>query len=98
MIVKVHKSDGKIILAVCDKELLGKKFNEKNKQLDLTSSFYQGEEKSNDELRSLIKKSYIINLVGKKSVDFGVKEDIISKAHIIKIKNVPHAQAIIIRE
>ena len=98
MIAKVHKSNGSIILAVCDKELLGKKFIENDLQLDLSSDFYNGEEVSDEKLRLLIRESYIVNLVGKKSVEFGIKEGIISKKHIIKIRNILHAQALIIKE
>ncbi len=40
MIVNIHKtSDGRRIIAVCDSELIGKKFEEHNLQLDLTSNF-----------------------------------------------------------
>jgi len=98
MIVNLHKSDGKIILAVCDKELIGKKFVEKNMQLDLTSNFYKGKEMSDEELGVLINKAYIVNLVGKKSVDFGIKKGIVAEKHIITVKNIPHAQAVIVGE
>ena len=98
MIVKVHRNDENIILAVCDKEIIGKRFVEKDMQLDLTSNFYKGKEVSDDKLCYLIKKAYIVNLVGNKSVQFGIKEGIISEDHVITIKKIPHAQAVIIRE
>lgn len=44
MIVKMHKTqDNRIVLAVCDNDLLDKKFEEGKMQLDLTSYFYKGE-------------------------------------------------------
>jgi hypothetical protein len=43
MILKEHKShDGKCVIALCDDDILGKKFEENGLQLDLTSSFYKG--------------------------------------------------------
>ena len=40
MIVKVHRTpDGRRLIAVCDNNLLGKKFEENDLQLDLTSNF-----------------------------------------------------------
>jgi len=66
MIVKEHINEGKLILALCDKNLLGKKIEDQNIQLDLSSSFYKGEEADIEELKKLIKKAYIINAVGKK--------------------------------
>ena len=94
MIVKLHKSDGNTIVAVCDKELIDQKFEEGNKQLDLTSSFYKGEEKTPIEIGDLIRNGDIINLVGEKSIKLGLKEEIIDELNIIRIKNIPHAQAI----
>ena len=96
MIVKLHKTqEGKKIIAICDNELIGKKFEEKNLQLDLSGSFYKGEEKKEDEIKDLLAGNCIVNMVGDKSIKFGIKIGIIDSKNIIKIKNIPHAQAII---
>lgn len=96
MIVKVHKTnDGRNIIAVCDSNLIGQKFEENDLQLDLTSNFYKGEERSEEELLELLKTAYLVNLVGKKSVEFGIKANIIEKKNIIKIKEIPHAEALL---
>lgn len=96
MIVNIHKtSDGRRIIAVCDSELIGKKFEEHSLQLDLTSNFYKGEEKNEQEILELFKTASMINLVGKKSVELGIKTNIIDKKNIIKIKDVPHVQALL---
>lgn len=96
MITKVHKTpDGRKIVAVCDNDLIGKKFEEKNLQLDLSSSFYNGEEKSEEEIIELIKGSYIVNIVGEKSINLAVKLGIVDKKNVIKIKKIPHAQVIL---
>ena len=96
MIVKIHKTqEGRKIIAICDKELIGKRFEEGNLQLDLRSDFYKGKEKNEEEIKSLIEGDCILNLVGKKSIKFGIKMGIIDSKGVVKIKNVPHAQAII---
>ncbi len=96
MIAKIHKTfDGRNVLAVCDSDLLGKKFEEKDLQIDLNSAFYKGEEKSEKEILELFKKASTINLVGKKSVELGIKAGIIDKEKVIKIKGVPHAQVLL---
>lgn len=97
MIVKVHKTfDGKKIISICDKEVIGKIFYEKNMQLDLRSDFYRGEEETEDDARNLVRDSYILNVVGKRSVGFCLKQGWISEKNIIKVKNVPHAQCIFV--
>ncbi|MFQ5474289.1 MAG: DUF424 domain-containing protein [Candidatus Nanoarchaeia archaeon] len=96
MIVKVHEAPEGILLAVCDDDILGKKFETDRLQLDLTASFYQGEEMSEDELRELLKKAYIVNIAGEKSIAFFLKEGFVEKANIIRIQDVPHAQIVLV--
>ena len=96
MIVKIHKAaTDKKVVALCDKNLLGKKFEEKKLQLDLSSDFYKGEEKTEKEIIDILRSAYIINMVGKNSVNFGLKQGLISKDNIIYVKKIPHAQAIL---
>jgi uncharacterized protein len=95
MIVKIHiTEDKKLILSVCDSDLIGKKFEEKNKQLDLTSNFYKGKEKSEQETYDLMIQAYILNLVGEKSINLALKHELISGDHIDHIKKIPYAQCL----
>ena len=41
MLIKVHEAYRKVV-AICDAELLGKKFTEGNMQLDVNPAFYGG--------------------------------------------------------
>jgi hypothetical protein len=94
-IVKKHVSSRKILLAVCDSSIIGKKYEEGKMQLDLSSSFYKGENKTEGELIDLIKKTYIINAAGKKSVDFLVKNGFADSSAVIKISGIPHIQILL---
>jgi len=98
MLVKHHTKDGRDIVAVCDKELIDRKFEENGKQLDLTSEFYKGEEKDEMEIGDIIRNADIVNLVGKRAVDLGLAEEVISKENVIMIDGIPHAQAVLIQE
>ena len=96
MLVTIHKtSNGKSIVAVCDQELLGKKFEENDLQLDLTGNFYKGTNLNEIEAKKIIMRVYIINVVGKKSIEFCIREKIIKKGDENKISNIPYVQAII---
>jgi hypothetical protein len=95
MLVKIHKTpDSRKIVAICDNNLIGQKFEEKNLQLDLSSDFYKGEDKTEEEIIKLIKDSYVINVVGEKSVNLCLELGVLDSKDIIKIKNIPHAQAV----
>lgn len=94
MLVKIHDSYRKII-AICDSELLGKRFEEGNMQIEVSEVFYGGEEKEEEEvvelLQDLYKEDATFNLVGQKSVNAAIKAGIISKEGVIRIQRIPHA-------
>ena len=92
MYVKVHKSGDRIIIAICDKNLIGKKIKTKDLEINITERFYKGEELSEQEILKLLKEAENINILGQKSIDFAIKHKIIKKSSVIFIKNVPHAQ------
>ncbi|MBW3001777.1 DUF424 family protein [Candidatus Woesearchaeota archaeon] len=98
MIVKVHKKDERTVVAVCDNDLLGKKFEQGELQLDLTSDFYKGDEMDEKEAGDLMRNADIVNLVGKNSIKLGLEEGVIEKDHIMEIDGIPHAQAVIVHE
>ncbi len=99
MIAKPHKNQqNKIVVAVCDSELLGKKYEEGGKQLDLTSDFYKGDEMEDVAVGDLMRNADSVNLVGEKAVSLGIQEGIIDKEHVNKIAGIPYAQAVVARE
>ena len=87
-----------MVAAVCDSDLLGKKFEEDNKQLDLTSDFYKGEETDDMTVGDTLRNADHANLVGEKAIKLGIQEGIIDESHVKKIADIPYAQAIIIHE
>lgn len=94
MIVKIHKKDGRTVVAVCDDNLIGQKIEDGDLQLDLSSDFYKGTSYSDKVLvRDIMRNADILNVVGKVAVALAVEEGLIDKTHIITIKGIPHAQA-----
>ena len=94
VLIKIHESAGKHIVAAADKELIGKKFKEGEICLDVSERFYNGEEKTEDEIIKIFKDSTNINIVGEKSVALGIKAGIITEESVIKIQGIPHAISI----
>lgn len=92
MWVKLHKSS-RTVVAICDEDLLGKKFVEGIKQLQLTESFYKGEKLEKSEVISLMryefKASSTFNIVGKESIESAIHAGIIEKTEFSKVKNIP---------
>ncbi len=81
------------VIAVCDKELLGKKFEEGKFQLDIKESFYKGKEIHEENLigimKSFSREDATFNIVGKKSVATALKAGIVSEDDVKKIKGIP---------
>lgn len=94
MIVKIHRINNQKIIAICDSDLIGKRFEQGNLQLDLASDFYRGDEKSEKEVLELLKEAYIANIAGKESIGLAIKAGILELKSVIKIKKVPHAQIV----
>lgn len=94
MIAKLHKSANSIILMVCDSGIIGKKFSEKDLQLDLNSDFYNGNEESDEKIKMMMKAATIMNFTGKKSVGLAIKEGVIDERNVKKIGGIPHAQCV----
>ena len=94
MFVNILKSYRDIV-AICDSDLLGKKFEEGKFQLDIKESFFKGtespEEKIIEIMQKMSEKDAIFNIVGEKSIKIALKAGIISKEGIKKIQGIPFA-------
>lgn len=92
MLINIIKSYRNVV-AICDKELLGKYFEEDNMCIDVKESFFKGEQLSEEELIQKIKilslNDATFNIVGKKSVNAAIKIGLANKNCIRTIQNIP---------
>lgn len=94
MYVKRHELNDRIVVAICDEDLIGKKFQEGDLVLDISEKFYKGEKKTDEEVKDIFMNSSNINLVGKKTINFALKLGILNKDSIITVDGIPHAQIV----
>ena len=98
MFVKIHKSY-RTVVAICDSNLIGKKFEEKKRQLDIREGFYKDKEVDREGLIEIIKRQVMedasFNIVGKESISTALKAGIIDKEGIKTIQNIPFALVLI---
>ncbi len=92
MIAKKHEFNNHTILAVCDKELLGKTISSEKIELTVSQRFYGGDEITQKELLKLVNESDSLNLVGNKCIEILQKKGLISESSIINISDIKHAQ------
>ena len=94
MLYKMYEQGEDLLLAVCDKELLGKKFKEGDLCLDVKESFYGGEEIDSNGLLEKMEGCTIANLVGQESVGTVVEAGFGREDDVIMVDNVPHLQIV----
>jgi len=95
MYMKRMKVEGKTIVAVCDKELLGKIFEEGDRILDLDTNrgFYVGELSESAAILNSLSMADSVNLVGPSAVGLGLEAGLVKEENVIRVAGVPHAQA-----
>lgn len=87
------KKSNETVVTICDSELFGKEFREGDLKLDITRSFYEGEEASVEECLESLKKATIANLVGS-IVEHAVEEGFVNSENVLEIEGVSHAQMV----
>jgi len=90
---KTFSAKEQFVVAICDKDLIGKEIGNELK-ITVKESFYRGEVVDEKKALELMEKANICNLLGKKIVDLALKNKFITKENIIFISDVPHAQFI----
>lgn len=94
MHIKIHESYRKVV-ALADSNLIGQKFEEGKRQLDVRENFYKGDVVEDgmavEMLKSLAVDDATFNIVGKDAVAAALKAEIITKEMIANVQGVPFA-------
>lgn len=98
MLIKIHKSYRDVV-AICDSELINKKFEQGKFQLDVKENFFNGEKVNENQLLNIIKKMSLedatFNIIGEKATNTAIKAEIILQNQIKKINGIPFALVLI---
>jgi uncharacterized protein len=92
--VNVIKTQGQVLVAVCDENLLGKTLMEGKIRFEVKDSFYKGNKMNIDRALELVGKSTIANLIGQEIVEKAIEAGLVHPQAILKISGVPHAQIV----
>jgi hypothetical protein len=94
MLVKIH-SAYRYVVAICDKDILGKKFEEGKFILDVKENFFNGDEVDEERLieiiRDMVTEDATFNVIGEKSINTALSCNLINKTGVKKIQGVPYA-------
>ena len=92
MYLKIHKSGDSTIVALCDRELIGKTLKEGNIKVTITEEFYKGELITREEAVGILSKAGNVNLFGEKAVSCAIECGVVDKDNVKVINEVAHAQ------
>lgn len=92
--LKIFKEKKFIMVAACDKGILGKTFRDGKKKLEVAPRFYGGDLCTVDETMQAVEVADIGNLVGGRVVKAAVQRGLIDPDAVIEIGGVPHVQIV----
>lgn len=97
--IKIHEAYRRIV-AVCDSDLIGKKFEEENLQLDVNEKFYKGDLfEDEEEIIEILKEEKTedscFNFIGKQACRLAIEAGIIEEEGIIEISGIKHALSLL---
>jgi hypothetical protein len=94
ILINVHESY-RWVVAVCDKDLFGRKLKGDKRVLDVSVKFFEGKEFSESEAKDEILRckdeDATFNFVGEKSVSLAKEIGLVSEEGIMEIEGVPFA-------
>lgn len=90
--VKRHISQGEVLVAACDADILGKTFEEGDLQIMVGEGFYGGENMDRKALIEALGLASCVNLIGERVVKLAVELGLVDDGCVIHIGGVPHAQ------
>ncbi len=91
---KVFEQGNEILLAVCDKDILNKTFEEGELSVTASEDFYSESECTEKEIVKLIKNATILNALGNNIIDLLIQQKLVNKENVIEIGSTKHAQVV----
>ncbi|MEM2924537.1 MAG: DUF424 domain-containing protein [Methanocellales archaeon] len=92
MYLKIYKTQDHILVAVCDKEILGMKICEGELEIEISERFYKGKIASTSEVIKALESATVANLFGERAVACALEKGLIEKQNVLWINGIPHAQ------
>ena len=94
MYLKSHHHGAHTLVAVCDCDILGKKFTEGRLKIEVTADFFGGEKASCSEVEAELAKATMANFVGCKTVEHAISLGYVERDCILSVDGVLYAQMV----
>ena len=87
---KMFETGNEIILAIADKEIVGKTFKDKDSELTIEKSFYGDKPANEEEVKSKIRNSTSINGIGTNTIELLEELGLVKKGDVKIVCGQPH--------
>ena len=94
MYLKSYQQGAETLIAVCDCEILGKKFSEGHLCIDVSPDFFGGEKASCSEVEAALAAATMANFVGCKTVEHAISLGYVERDCVLSINGVLYAQMV----
>jgi hypothetical protein len=92
--VKKYCCGKDILVAVCDKDLIGKTLRDGKIKLEVKKEFYGDRLTTPEEAAKALSEANTGNIVGKKSVKIAIDRNLVDPSAVIHIAGIPHVNII----
>ena len=92
--VKKYCCGKDILVAVCDKDLIGKTLRDGKIKLEVKKEFYGDQLTTPEEAAKALSEANTGNIVGKKSVKIAIDRNLVDPSAVIHIAGIPHVNNI----
>lgn len=89
---RLYEFETDLLLAATDEELIGRTLSRGEIEVHVTEQFYGTEEADQGELRELLGRCTVANLMGERCVALAAKHGFVDAENVVRVENVPHAQ------
>ena len=92
--VKKYCNGKDTLVAVCDKDLIGKTLRDGKIKLEVKKEFYGDQLTTPEEAAKALSEANTGNIVGKKSVKIAIEKNLVDPSAVIHIAGIPHVNII----
>ena len=94
MYLKSHQHGAHTLIAVCDCDIMGKKFAQGHLKIDVSPDFFGGEKASCSEVEAALAAATMANFVGCKTVEHAISLGYVERDCVLSIDGVLYAQMV----
>jgi hypothetical protein len=90
--VTEYDTDQGLLVAVCDRDILGDTFENGDVSLSVTEEFYGDEAVDRETARASLARADVANIVGDVAVDLAIEAGFVAEENVLEVGATRHAQ------